>query len=179
MYALCVGVRNSFFSLSCFGDTAKVAVETAIAIEEAWCSTYRLDPSWDERLNGQSESLVWCQDGSQILSPKHFADGFFIMLVKESKGSELVLWKPVSKSLQLVAVEFAKDEDERLRLVRPFSRVSEAERSWLRRYHAMKYTRTHLNWWRQMCSKDAVESDILSSSQLSLLPSEIYDRTAH
>lgn len=160
MYALCIGVRDQFFSLSCFDEKPAKAIQKALEVESAWLGAYRLDPSWDQTLNGQDESLVWCLDGSKVLLPRHFERGFFMHLVKESKDSEIKMWKPLPGSLRFVAVDlWDAEHDDRLRVVRPFFKsTASVERSWLRRSNAVAFSERHLTWWHDRMQRDANES---------------------
>lgn len=169
MYALNVGVRNKFFSLSCLSETPDQALEKSQEVIEGWCSSYNLDPSWDQGMNGQgNDSLVWCRDGAKILTPKHFQDGFFMILVKESKDSEIKLWKPVQGSVRILCAELRKfGYSHGLRLVKPFGpSTSEQMRRVLRKSGRLAFTESHLEKW----TEELVNSDSGYSSRLFAWP---------
>lgn len=168
MYALNVGVRNEFFSLSCFSKTPEEAIEKSQEVIEAWCGSYALDPSWDENMNGQGNmSLVWCRDGSKVLRPKHFENGFFMILVKESKDSEIKLWDPVVGSTRILLVDIAKfGGPSGLRLVKPFRGLDPVERSIRKNPLLVPFSNDHLNQW----ASELVDNDGGFSSGLFAWP---------
>lgn len=150
MYALTVGVRNKFVSLSCFSDSPDKAIDKAQEVVDAWTGPYSLDPSWDQDMNGQENSLVWCQDGAKVLTPEHFQDGFFMILVKESKDSELKLWKPYPGSTRIVCAELRKfGYGNGLRLVKPFGDqlTSSQNRRLLKAANTVAFSEQHLKRW--------------------------------
>lgn len=158
MYALCVGVRDHFFSLSYFTEDAEEHSKVLQDFEKEWTGSYRLDPSWDERVNGQgNNSLVWCHDGAQVLTEKHFQYGFFAFTVRESKDSEIHVWKPALGHRYVFVTAF-EEGTRGLRMVRTFGSLSQVERSYLYRQKAKPYGLDHLYWWFDTVSQAGDES---------------------
>lgn len=163
MYALNVGVRNEFFSLSCFSETPEMAIEKSQDVIKSWCGPYNLDPSWDQGMNGQdNSSLVWCRDGAKTLTQEHFKDGFFMILVQESKDSEIKLWEPVRGSMRIVCMHLsAKSGGNGLHIVKPFRPSNSVERNLRKNPFLVPFSATHLNGW----VLEAVNKDLGFSSE--------------
>lgn len=149
MYAICVGVRNQFFSLNSFSEDRKTVEQKMQDIANEWEGPYGLDPSWDESLNGLgNNSLVWCRDGATVLTDKHLQNGFFAILVRESKDSEIKLWNPVVGSQRFVFVDLMPGSgNHSLRWVRTFSSITRTMRYTLQRASQLAYSTGHLNLW--------------------------------
>lgn len=181
MYALNVGVRNRFFSLSNFSESPEKVIEKSQDVIEAWCSSYNLDPSWDQGINGQEDSLVWCRDGAKVLTPEHFQDGFFMFLVKESKDAEIKIWKPVRGSTLILCAELRSfGYSHGLRLVRPFKASNPLSKRVLKDCRTTAFGDEHLKeWTKLLVDTDGGFSSSLSAWPESRLLEERHDSTTN